>query len=172
MSQPTHSTLKPGNGTPGAAHDGSPDRQAQQPSRVGKSRKRKKGSTGLVLTLIGIAVVLAGGGAFWWYGKSQDQKPALPESAALMEQMRAATTGWVEGGNIYGGKLTTEEVNGHHVVTVTDLPNKACVEAGWALAREGQVTINGVFLPRISAGKLAELCSSGANKSILVWAAK
>ena len=37
---------------------------------------------------------------------------------------------------------------------------------------EGQVTVNGIFLPRISAGKLAELCSSADNKSTIVWTPK
>lgn len=168
MSQTPHSTPKPGHGTSGAVHDGSPGRQAQQPRRA---TPRKRSGPGKWLGLCG-AVALAAGGAFWWYSGSQDQASALPESAALMNQMRAATQGWDGGGNVFGGRLTTAEVNGHQMVTVTDLPNKACVEAAWALAREGQVTVNGVFLPRISAGKLAELCSSGANKSTLIWVAK
>ena len=96
-------------------------------------------------------------------------KPPEPTSEALIAQMHAATQGWMDGPNVYGGSLKTGDEGGRRTVTVTNIPNKPCVQVTWALAREGQVTVNGMFLPRLSAGKLAELCSSTDNKSTLLW---
>ena len=141
----------------------------------GQSRKQppvKKNRGSQMVIWAVLAAGLAAGGLWWWLAESEEPQPAQHTSAELMAQMRSATQGWVEGGNVFGGKLLSEETNGHHVITVTDIPNKPCVESGWALAREGQVTVNNVFLPRISAGKLAELCSSGDNKSTIIWMPK
>jgi len=124
---------------------------------------------GLVVGLVAVATV-----AGIWWSKVEEEQLADPKhgSAALIAQMKAASEGWVEGTNSFGGKIKSEEGNGKHAVTVTGIPNKPCVEASWALAREGQITVNGVFLPRISAGKLAELCSNGDNNSTLIWSPK
>ena len=119
------------------------------------------------------AVAVATVAGIWW-SKVDEEQSEDPKhgSAALVAQMKAASEGWVEGTNSFGGRIKSEEGNGKHAVTVTNIPNKPCVEAGWVLAREGQVTVNGIFLPRISAGKLAELCSSADNKSTIVWTPK
>ena len=136
---------------------------------VHHGKVKRKSRTWLWLGLgTGIALVLMAGGV-WWLQVDENPPPVVHTSAELMAQMRATSQGWDGSANVFGGKLKSEEVNGHHVVTVSDIPNKPCVESGWALAREGQVTVNGVFLPRISAGKLAELCSSGNNQSTIVW---
>ena len=87
--------------------------------------------------------------AVWWINSIQNPAPAVPGSNVLMDQMRTAAQGWTDSANVFGGKLKSEEVNGHHVVTV-----------------------NSVFLPRISAGKLSELCASGNNKSSIMWVAR
>ena len=131
----------------------------------------RKKSRGPLWVSVGLCLGILAGGAGLWLSSSMDNPsaPPPPNSAALMEQMHSASQGWIDGNNLFGGKLKSEEVNGHQVVTVTDIPNKQCVEASWALAREGQVTVNSVFLPRISAGKLAELCASGNNKSTILW---
>lgn len=117
-----------------------------------------------------LAVATAAG--VWWSRAVETETDGKPGSAALIAQMKAASEGWVEGSNSFGGRIKSEEGNGKHAVTVTGIPNKPCVEASWALARDGQVTVNGVFLPRISAGKLAELCSSGDNNSTIIWSPK
>ena len=118
----------------------------------------------------GLVVATAAG--VWWSKSVETESDGKPGSAALIAQMKAASEGWVEGSNSFGGRIKSEEGSGKHAVTVTGIPNKPCVEAAWALARDGQITVNGVFLPRISAGKLAELCSSGDNKSTIIWSPK
>jgi len=123
--------------------------------------------------LVVVPVVAVIVGLIVWSRMSEDPADeGKSVSTALVSQMKAAREGWVEGSNPYGGKISSEENNGQHTVTVTGIPNKPCVEASWALAREGQITVNGVFLPRLSAGKLAELCSTGDNKSTIMWMPK
>ncbi len=123
--------------------------------------------------LVVIPVTAAMAGIIVWSRLSEESSDqGSPASAPLVAQMKSASEGWVEGMNSFGGKIFTQEDNGKRVITVTNIPNKPCVETSWALAREGQITVNGVFLPRLSAGKLAELCSQGDNKSTIMWMPK
>ena len=138
----------------------------------GKQHSNAPKRRGWWFALVGLLVVPAiGGGAAWWWMQADDETPKTPPptTEALIAQMRAATQGWVDGPNVFGGSLKTGDVGGRRSVTVTNIPNKPCVQATWVLAREGQVTVNGLFLPRLSAGKLAELCSSTDNNSTLLW---
>ena len=101
-----------------------------------------------------------------------DGHDAKSDTANLIAQIRAGSEGWVQGSNVFGGEIKSEGEGSRHAVIVTKIPNKACVEAGLALAKDGIITVNGVMPPRISAGKMAILCNDGNNESTLNWMPK
>ena len=123
----------------------------------------------------GLVVLLAGGGLAAWMmsAPEEDSAPAVG-SAQLIKEMREAADGWERGRNAFGGEMKSDApgASGKRQVTASGIPNKPCVETGWALAKDGLVTVNGVFLPRISAAKLAEVCASANNKSVILWQPK
>lgn len=118
----------------------------------------------MALLLVGLGV-----GAYVTKQTGDDMKDAKSDTATLIAQIRAASGGWVEGANVFGGELKSLGEGSRHAVLVTKIPNKACVEAGLALAKDGIISVNGVMPPRISAGKLAILCNEGDNASTLNW---
>lgn len=118
--------------------------------------------TGLVLIALGI-------GAYITKQTGDETKDDTSDVGALIGQIKAASDGWVQGPNVYGGEIKSLGEGSRHTVMVTRIPSKVCVEVGLALAKEGIVTVNGVLPPRISAGKLAVLCSADGEVSSLGW---
>lgn len=118
-----------------------------------------------------MAVLLAGLGigAYVTKQSGDETSDAKSDAATLIAQIRAGSEGWVQGANVFGGELKSLGEGSRHAVVVTNIPNKACVEAGLALAKDGIISVNGVLPPRISAGKLAILCNDGNNASTLNW---
>ncbi len=116
--------------------------------------------------LAGVAV--AGAAAIWAMSGGGHHAPP-DRQAQLLDQFRQAAAGTVASPHAYGGALTVVAANGQINVTAAGLPEAACVQAGWQLAREGTVIVNGVLPQRISAAKLAELCSLDPQGATLVW---
>jgi hypothetical protein len=147
------------------------EKQIPHPHPTGQKLHKSWWEKWWMVVVIPTLLVMAG--LIIWSRMAEDKpKNGMPDSSSLIAQMKAAKDGWVEGMNSYGGRIKSQENNGSKVIIVTGIPNKPCVETSWALAREGQITVNDVFLPRLSAGKLAELCSEGDNKSTIMWMPK
>jgi len=58
--------------------------------------------------------------------------------------------------------------SGVNIVTAEAVPAKLCVSAGWDLAKDGTLSVNGITPMRISAARLAELCNANPPAT-LVW---
>jgi hypothetical protein len=115
----------------------------------------------VALVAVGIAIAaLKGGGG---------HKSTAPQDV-LIDQMHQAAAGTVVSPHAFGGVLRAEKSNGRVNVTAEGLPSSACVEAGWQLAREGTVIVNGVLPQRISAARLSELCNLAPKGATLIWA--
>lgn len=136
---------------------------AKNPS-VKKVQEPAKKGHGLLYTLLVLAVLAAGGGYFWVL---KARGPAEPTPEALVTQMEDTLISAAPAKNIYGGMIFSDHGNPPSV-TVAGIPNKACVSAGWRLARTGVVTINGVMPERVSAAILAEICNQG-EANALSW---
>ena len=126
----------------------------------------KKKSHWLVYTLLA-ATILGIGGVFFAMRSSGPTKPT-PE--ALVQQIEDTAISAAPPTNVYGGMIFSDH-GSPPSVTVAGIPNKACVSAGWRLARSGLVTINGVMPERVSAAILAELCNQG-DANALSWSPK
>ncbi|MBI5120815.1 MAG: hypothetical protein HZA67_07400 [Rhodospirillales bacterium] len=152
---PAHPT-PPGHAAPLVKHP--PLKNAHEPARKGH---------GLLYTMLVLAVLAAGGGYFWVL---KARGPAEPTPEALVTQMEDTLISAAPAKNIYGGMIFSDHGNPPSV-TVAGIPNKACVSAGWRLARTGVVTINGVMPERISAAILAEICNQG-DANAISWSPK
>ncbi|MDK9719696.1 MAG: hypothetical protein OEL53_00785 [Rhodospirillales bacterium] len=154
---------------PNPAHPTPPGHAAplvKHPTLKNAHEPAKKGH-GLLYTMLVLAVLAAGGGYFWVL---KARGPAEPTPEALVTQMEDTLISAAPAKNIYGGMIFSDHGNPPSV-TVAGIPNKACVSAGWRLARTGVVTINGVMPERISAAILAEICNQGDGNA-LSWSPK
>ena len=137
---------------------------AHPPSPHGPAARRRN----LALPVVG-GLAVAGVVALW--AVSGGHRGGTPDlQALLLDQFHQAAAGTVASPHAFGGALTVAAANGRVNVTAAGLPEAACVQAGWQLAREGTVIVNGVLPQRISAARLAELCSLDPQGATLVWA--
>lgn len=110
-------------------------------------------------------LLLAVGGGILTFGAVDQSK--ISDADALVRQIEQAVLGSATTTNIYGGSIMVRRA-GRQIksVTVTGIPSKACVLAGWDLAKKGALAVNGVIPARISAGRLAELCNKDGGASL------
>ncbi|MBF0355601.1 MAG: hypothetical protein HQL43_10245 [Alphaproteobacteria bacterium] len=134
---------------------------------VRKASPPAKKSHALLYTLLALTVMVVVGGTYW---SMKAHGPVEPTAEALTAQIEAAATGKTPPTNVYGGMIFSDHGNPASV-TVSGIPNQACVSAGWRLARSGIVTINGTMPQRISAAILSELCNQDAANA-LSWSPK
>ncbi|EME68541.1 hypothetical protein H261_17858 [Paramagnetospirillum caucaseum] len=138
---------------------------ARPPSSGGKVK---------LLALAGIVAVVAAMGAAALMMRPQTLSgnvAATPE--AFAEQMEAAAhAGGGPVPHVFGGTIRTER-NGSMLALVADkVPPTACVSVGWKLVRKGLLSINGTMPLRVSAAKLADLCSQEDGGAVLTWIPK
>jgi len=100
---------------------------------------------------------------------SSSGSEAEANTASLIRQIESAATRTVHGANVFGGRVDSVDDNGRHAVKATNIPNRACVDAAWKLAQEGNITINGVYSPHLTASKLVNMCSEGEDHSVMLW---
>jgi hypothetical protein len=100
-------------------------------------------------------------------GMGMSGTPRADHLETLLGQMRAAAAGTVEPVHAFGGTLSAMRGNGRTNVIAEGLPSRICVQAGWRLAREGTVIVDGVLPARLSAARLSELCAG--DGAILTW---
>lgn len=146
---------KPGVGQ-GQAHP-QPAKKAAAPAKKGH---------GLLYTLLVLGVAAAAGSYFLMHGKGVVE----PTPEALVQQIEDTAISAPPPANIYGGSIGSDH-GSPPTVTVSGIPNKACVSAAWRLARNGIVTINGSMPERISAALLSEICNQ-ADANTISWMSK
>jgi len=127
--------------------------------------KPKKGhGVAIGAAIIGLLVAAVAG----WLALKDGQKPE-PTGLQLVAQLRDAAAGTIASPHVFGGALSVSRAGGHPAITAEGVPSKICVQIGWQLAKEGTVVVNGVFPQRISAAKLAELCSMNGDVATITW---
>ncbi len=114
-----------------------------------------------------LVLLIISGGATWLVGMAGQAKPAISPDL-LVKQIEQAAQRTAPDHNIYGGALRVDRNGQIASVTVTEIPPRACVLAGWDLSRKGLLSVNGVTPLRISAGKLAEICNDD-DTATLTW---
>ena len=98
-----------------------------------------------------------------------NQSDEAPDYSSLVEQFRLASEGAAPMTNVYGGIIGKGKDEGRITVTADRIPQKACVNAGWVLAQEGGLTINGLKLLRITAAILVETCARQGANATITW---
>lgn len=109
--------------------------------------------------------ILAAVAAGVWFWQIRGGPGALPP-VDLVQQFQSAAKGEVIERHIYGGEMTVDRNGGQVTVTARAVPPKACVSAGWELARKGVLTINGVTPIRVSAARLSDLCNDQDDATV------
>ncbi len=125
-----------------------------------------------VWVVAGILALVLASGLYWGLGgKSHPDGKSHPGGERqLLAQMHGAAAGNVVPTNAYGGKLSAQMVGNRTTVVAYGIPAKACVDVGWTLAREGVVTVDGVFEPHLTPAILSRLCySRKAGGATIVW---
>ena len=123
---------------------------------------------GLAIALgLGAAAAAAAALAAWLL--MSPKGGAQPSGEQLIDQLRMAATGTIPNPHVFGGALTVTRGGSRAKVTAEAVPAKICVQIGWQLAKEGTVAVNGVTPQRISAARLAELCSMNGETATIVW---
>jgi hypothetical protein len=133
---------------------------------AGKHPVAKQNNGGLVTGLLCSAAVCA---AVLWYFFAPPRVDDEQVADTLLNQMQSAVTGTVPAIHAYGGALNLVVKDGRMLVIAFALPTKACVQAGWRLSKQGIIIVNGVLPPRLSAARLAELCSMVEGGATLTW---
>jgi hypothetical protein len=137
------------------------------PKRHGQPRHEKH--TGRWVALATLAIIVGGALALTFANQSTKHDPVT----ALAEQMTMASDGLSEPTrHAFGGRLYTKRDGDQVIVVANGLPQKECVQLGWALMKRGVLTVNGVTPQRISAAILADLCAKADDGSKLEWAPK
>ena len=126
--------------------------------RRGKAKPRSA-SAAQVVTTAAAMVALAVVGVLIAISLSGAPEELAPASELIAQINRAAGSGTPPRRHVYGGRLTRHMVGGKLAITVTDVPQKPCVNTAWSLAPHGQVVINGVMPQRITHTILVELCA-------------
>lgn len=107
------------------------------------------------------------------YGlKASGEREQSRDVGAFLDELRSAARGMDPGRTSYGGRLDVESRGGKVIVTATAVPQALCVGAGWELVKEGRISVNGVTPQRVSAARLADLCSREPGGATLEWAPK
>ncbi|HLO75315.1 MAG TPA: hypothetical protein VK196_02520 [Magnetospirillum sp.] len=119
---------------------------------------------GALAAVLAIALVLAGGGLWYWLG---GRVATVDPGEQLQSQMEAAAKGEAVPTHAFGGALSVSSANGRTNIIAEGVPSRACVQVGWRLARAGTIIVNGVLPTRLSAARLSELCSGDA--ATLIW---
>lgn len=105
-------------------------------------------------------------GILSWLISTHDRVDA---DEVFVAQMRQAALGATVSSHVFGGNLSVASGNGQKNVTAEHVPSRSCVHAGWRLARDGAVVVNGVLPLRLSASRLSELCSQNGDTATLMW---
>ncbi len=143
----------------GATHGLQPPRRRRAPPR--KSR--------LAPWLIAFAVVVCVFGALWL---QHERTPRSDDHKVFIAELQRALAGHDAERYSFGGTVEVETSGGRKIVIARGVPQAVCVEAGWELVRMGTISVNGVTPARVSAGRLAELCSREPGGAIIEWMPK
>ncbi|WP_173980880.1 hypothetical protein [Magnetospirillum sp. UT-4] len=123
---------------------------------------------GRLVAWIAAGAVVAAAGLAAWLVLGNGEESADP-GEALIGQMRAAASGAAPPSHAFGGSLAVSSGANGLMVTAQGLPTKACVQAGWRLAKDGTVIVNGTLPTRLSAARLADLCGQAEGGATLTW---
>jgi hypothetical protein len=142
-----------------------PHPHAQHPGAA--ARRRKPARTGHGKLVAGLTVVLATGLIL---AATLSARPSGSPSDILAAEMEAAAAGSGATRHSLGGPLTVLPRKDGLNVVADKVPPAACVQASWRLAQKGVITVNGVFMARLSAAKLSEVCFQVPDGAKIAWA--
>lgn len=162
--QPPHHAGAPLGHRPHGSH--LPHRNGHHPHGVRHPKKRH----GYLLWLAALAALVMTGLVAWALAQGAAKDEAVVQ---LVDQMKLAADGKLgPTHHVLGGRLYAKRDGDQVTVVAGGLPQKDCVQAGWALVKRGMITINGVTPQRVSAAVLAELCAKREDDSKLEWTPK
>lgn len=139
------------------------------PTKPVRRRKSSRRLGRLIVWEWGIVLVLLAGLGITLLAMSHAPDPRR-DADAVVDQMRAALAGR-KLDPLYGVYPSVSGAGREVMVTMSRIPPKVCVLAGWDLYRLGVISINGVTPQRVSAAKLVDLCNDGETAT-LVWSPK
>jgi hypothetical protein len=142
----------------GARH-GVPPRRRRPPPRQSR----------LAPWLIGTAVVVGAAAGYWLQGDDEEPRKA---HKVFIAEMKRALAGRDAVSYSFGGTIEVEMIQGRKIAIARRVPQAICVEAGWELVRMGTISVNGVMPQKVSAGKLADLCSREPGGATVEWTPK
>lgn len=140
-------------------HPAKPVRRRKQSRRLGR----------LIVWEWAVVLVLLSGLGITLLAMSHAPDPRR-DADALVDHMKSALAG-KQLDPLFGAYPSVSGSGREVIVTMTRIPPKVCVLAGWDLYRLGVITINGVTPQRVSAAKLVDLCNDG-DAATIAWSPK
>ncbi len=117
----------------------------------------------------GVVFVLVVGSLILGSGSSSSKT-----GESLAEQMTDALKAqFAPSHHVFGGALRVGGTGDKKIVLAENVPQDACVNASWILAKRGIVSVNGLIPPTISSAVLVEYCSKGESGGATIkWTVK